>query len=342
MIGNLIEGKKGIESPNIEEEIFEFPNWDKRIGYPEAQNHVRRATSQVSPGMKMEYSPERNSVAFNNAPHSSHKATPAELMMGHELLSPINVKWQLPPEQTQPSTKQMLRKCSDAFRQLKCSHEKVDRKCNVVECLTPVKEVKIINGMDLTPGNYPSVVSVALDEGVHICGGSILTTSLVVTSAHCLEGMKDNVWRLRVRSGTVDLSAGVISNVTSIAIHEQYDPFSFWTNDIALINVATQFILDSNTTAAAVLPEPEEELPPGTNVTAVGWGLIYEDDVFPQILQNVQLKISSQDSCNEIYSALGAQINQTMMCAGVQDKRGICSENLKSKMVWNESFDGRP
>nr|CAD7603041.1 unnamed protein product [Timema genevievae] len=202
-----------------------------------------------------------------------------------------------------------------------------------VECQTTVKQLKIINGMDSAPGHYPSVVSVALDEGVHICGGSILTTSLVVTSAHCLKGVEDNVWRLRVRSGTVDLSAGVISNVTSIAIHEQYDPFSFWTNDIALINVATQFILDSNTTAAAVLPEPEEELPEGTNVTAIGWGLIYEDDVFPQILQNVQLKISSQDSCNEIYSALGAQINQTMMCAGVQDKRGICSGDAGGPLI---------
>nr|CAD7420389.1 unnamed protein product [Timema poppensis] len=49
-------------------------------------------------------------------------------MMRHELLSPINVKWQLLPEQMQPSTKKVLPKWSDDFRQLKRSREKVARK----------------------------------------------------------------------------------------------------------------------------------------------------------------------------------------------------------------------
>nr|CAD7402376.1 unnamed protein product [Timema poppensis] len=73
-------------------------------------------------------------VAFINAPHSRHKATPAELMMGHMLLSPINVKWQ-------PSTRKVLRKLSDAFRQLKRSHEKVARKFNVGRHVMPFKIV---------------------------------------------------------------------------------------------------------------------------------------------------------------------------------------------------------
>nr|CAD7262867.1 unnamed protein product [Timema shepardi] len=54
-------------------------------------------------------------------------ATRLPLMMGHELLSPINVKWLLPPEQMQLSTRQVLRKGRDAFRWLNSRSSQQDR-----------------------------------------------------------------------------------------------------------------------------------------------------------------------------------------------------------------------
>ncbi|CAG2060894.1 unnamed protein product, partial [Timema podura] len=66
-IENLIEAKKGIGFPNFEEGIFEFPNLDKGVGYPEAQLHFRHATSQVSPDVRVGLAPERNNIGIQTA-----------------------------------------------------------------------------------------------------------------------------------------------------------------------------------------------------------------------------------------------------------------------------------
>lgn len=101
---------------------------------------------------------------------------------------------------------------------------------------------KIVGGWPANPGEIPYQVSLRIN-GKHICGGSIISNSHILTAAHCLQDYEDSFKLLTIVSGTNELfQGGQFHKICKISLHPEYKagPEFAWHNDIAIITVSNK------------------------------------------------------------------------------------------------------
>ncbi|XP_068898325.1 trypsin-4-like isoform X2 [Tenebrio molitor] len=159
------------------------------------------------------------------------------------------------------------------------------------ETLSP--DEKIVWGNEIDIEEVPWQVSLQyLCSGIHICGGSIISTNYVVTAAHCTNGIDRNI--MTIRFGTSCHKKGKKVGITSIHQHPDYNP-QLIDYDISLLHVASPFRLSKNV-AIIGLPSSTTSWPPGTSALSV------------------TVQIISESTCKQKY---GQSITSRMLCAGV-------------------------
>ncbi|CAF0751091.1 unnamed protein product [Adineta steineri] len=200
---------------------------------------------------------------------------------------------------------------------------------------------RIINGEEAIPFSWSMAVSIRYDllhNGnalMHVCGGTILTNSYILTAANCVEEIKGDVKlaNLTIAAGIHrrSQSTQIIRQVDDIIVHPNWT--SSWNqnqNDIALLHLSEPLDLENNTfITRTCLPSQiniSEELiqypPTGAELAVLGWGRSspYGDD--SDILQ--QLIVSTIDTnhtkCKDIITDPDRQF-----CAGIRDvSTGSC------------------
>ncbi|MED6248186.1 hypothetical protein ATANTOWER_028414 [Ataeniobius toweri] len=188
----------------------------------------------------------------------------------------------------------------------------------------PLKEDRIVGGVDAAIGAWPWQVDIQKSKE-HVCGGSIITENWVLSAAHCFPDPSDvSLYILYV--GRYQLN-GVnqqqsIHYVNRIVIPPGYqDPNNG--KDIALLQLSTPVVW-SDYVQPVCLPESGTLFPAGMNCYVTGWGNIREDVPLTGsgTLQEVQVPILSQSSCQEMYQTDPMEkvdILYDMICAGYQE-----------------------
>ncbi|HYF45754.1 MAG TPA: serine protease [Acidimicrobiales bacterium] len=179
---------------------------------------------------------------------------------------------------------------------------------------------EIIGGTRADPGEYPFMVallqrSVSDPWRAQFCGGSLIDDTVVLTAAHCVEGLPAR--RLDVLIGTNRLIAGRGTRIhaTAIHVHPGWNPRTNG-NDIAVVELAQ---------SATQQPIPTIRLgqfdlwDPGTPATVIGWG--DRDprpqpryDQYPIALYEVMVPLVSNAGCRADYGNLF--LAKKMLCAG--------------------------
>ncbi|KAG7224929.1 hypothetical protein INR49_014845 [Caranx melampygus] len=164
-----------------------------------------------------------------------------------------------------------------------------------------VHNERVIGGYDAEPNKWKWQISLQLDsynDGsfYHICGGTLISASDVMTAAHCILSMDPNQYRVVV--GEYNLY--------------EYDGSE--ENDMAILRLANP-VYNNGYVAIAELPYPGEKLPHNFACYITGWGLIDYYGTVPAILQEAPINVVEHSVCSQP-TWWGSLALETMVCAG--------------------------
>lgn len=174
----------------------------------------------------------------------------------------------------------------------------------------PLAASRVVNGNSTTIEQFPWIISLQY-YGSHRCGGSIITTTRILTAAHCTIGILPSY--LGVRAGSTDSqTGGQLIPVAQFTNHESYNPTTL-ENDISVVFIVSE--LNTAPAGVSVIPLPMQGAAVSDGVIAniAGWGALCEKCPGTKILQYVGLPILSNTECNSMY---GGAIAEGMLCAG--------------------------
>ncbi|XP_053670944.1 trypsin delta-like [Anopheles nili] len=176
------------------------------------------------------------------------------------------------------------------------------------------RRLRIVGGSKAPIEDVPYQVSLRYLQ-THVCGGSIVSHSWVVTAAHCLDWYPRNA-ELSVRAGSGFLSAGGSTHeVFFYHLHEQYDANGFqW--DVATVRVRTPMVGPGRSpiplaTVKSRWPSPAA----GPIVLVSGWGYLTAKGHVVDDLRVVRLHAIEHESCNSTWEGY---VTPDMVCAGGQ------------------------
>ncbi|XP_043066710.1 trypsin alpha-3 [Drosophila bipectinata] len=175
---------------------------------------------------------------------------------------------------------------------------------------------RIVGGVAASIENHPWMVSVQT-SGSHHCGGSIISNTIVVTAAHCLESpITASV--LRIRAGSNRRSyGGVLVQVAAFKAHEGYKTASK-VNDIAVLRLQSSLTFGSTIKAIALATVSPAN---GAAATVTGWGKIaYNSYTSTSTLNYIDTRIVSRSQCGSSSYSYGSRIRESMICAAIANK----------------------
>ncbi|XP_074519704.1 serine protease 33 [Halichoeres trimaculatus] len=190
----------------------------------------------------------------------------------------------------------------------------------------PVLENRIVGGTESREGAWPWVVDVTTQTPTsrHVCGGSLIAINWVVSAAHCFVNPDVNEYLIyagRHQQHGYNYHESAHSVKRIVIPYGYVEPHSG--NDLALVELSTP-VTWSERVQPVCLPDSGTLFPGGLECYVAGWGNIREDVPLGGLgtLQEVQVPIISQSSCQEMYRMHPTEpvdILHDMICAGFRE-----------------------
>ncbi|EFN89215.1 chymotrypsin-1 isoform X3 [Harpegnathos saltator] len=196
----------------------------------------------------------------------------------------------------------------------------------------------IVGGDYAVLGQIKYIASLQTNGG-HMCGGSLISDTHVLTAAHCVEGLH-SVNDMTVVTGTINwMISGQTHKIKCIRIHPKYngDPMGAYKYDIAVITLVKPIIINAN---QAPIPLANMNYATGNyRGTVCGWGLINERWNIPIFrLRCVEMKILETAHCMKEHTY--PQTSKGHMCTKAEVDKAFCSGDSGGPLVANGQLCG--
>ncbi|XP_024875277.1 trypsin-3-like [Temnothorax curvispinosus] len=196
---------------------------------------------------------------------------------------------------------------------------------------------RIVNGTKAVLKQFPYQVSLMRSYSkTHFCGGSLISSSLVLTAGHCMymSGKVIQPWTIMVVGGVVKLSDNRTNRqergVVTIRIHPKFNLRTLH-NDVAVLKLSQPFKF---TPEVRSVPLPGNAPVPKTVCQVPGWG--YQSSNIPITspdLLYVDLPIRSVNECRKLLKNV-TDLPAGMFCAGyLEGGRDACQGDSGGGMV---------
>lgn len=199
-------------------------------------------------------------------------------------------------------------------------------------CPRPKDRTRVTGGTDVrSDKDYPWQAYIDIEEGRSRCGGTLISRTLVLTAAHCIQPEGQDIsWRrketdFRISLGSIDAFAGrgEIRNVAQVIVHDNYKSDSL-DYDIALLRLSEPSNLKpvhlDGFDGQQALSDTKLNVEDGV---ILGWGRTDRGDekTFPSILQRAEVPVRS--AC-ELQTSKYGKINPRRLCAGGNEGIDTC------------------
>ena len=190
--------------------------------------------------------------------------------------------------------------------------------------------MRIIGGREVMGNPYPFMVKVIHADApakysLGHCGASLISPTLVLTAAHCVEDFP-NIEDLEVFIGQTDLrkeEEGRRVKLKNILVNQDFFSHGINHGDIALLELAEA--VEDITPIKLISTEMFKKLTIGSNLRVMGWGnrdnSVGGDD-FPFTLHEVDIPLYSYEQCLNIYKKIETYPHEfygLSFCAGLSE-----------------------
>lgn len=171
------------------------------------------------------------------------------------------------------------------------------------------KDGRIVGGKVIQLSQAPYQVQLQF-RNRPFCGGSIISTSFILTAAHCTD--RKSASSITVRLGTDQLGAG--GEVISVESLSKHPRFSMTTIDFdfSLVKLSKSITLQQKVKEIIQLPPVDDKIADGSKALVSGWGDTRSSTESRFLLRGAEVSIISQGVCKSAYSFLTSR----MVCAG--------------------------
>merc|ERR1711879_480517 len=168
------------------------------------------------------------------------------------------------------------------------------------------------------------------------CGASLISSTHVLTAAHCIEPFQQNQIRVRLGEYKFDDNDGDEDTfkLAWMKMHANYNAKTF-ENDIAILKLDRK-VTFSDSIKAACLPFADVDYV-DKKATVAGWGTIYFGGPTSQQLLEVDVGIWKNSDCANNYRRLNRNVLDTMMCAGDATGR----RRMSGRFRWASKLSSR-
>ncbi|XP_063966351.1 uncharacterized protein LOC135156797 [Lytechinus pictus] len=206
---------------------------------------------------------------------------------------------------------------------------------------------RIVGGVDAAEGEFPWMVYLWDDFWGIFCGGTLIDSEWIVTSARCVFGIDRTVDRiilgdlLATSPSTHHLSISPAQIIRFPDYNVQtVNNLEIFNGDLALIRLSEP-VTFTDYVRPACLAKSSEEITDYTRCTVSGWGNTEDTSdslVFEDHLKKAVVHILPNETCEASYPN---SITNLMICAGYErGEVGVCRADRGSPLVC-EGSDGR-
>jgi hypothetical protein len=204
------------------------------------------------------------------------------------------------------------------------------------------EDVKITGGADANIADFPW--QVYFRSGIYLCGGSIIDENWILTAAHCTRNSSGSPIPPQDMSIIVGASNPYneqerkVYNISEVIVNTGYDSETFL-NDIALLKTEQPVNFPNAEPVKLVTSRDVADgaIDPGVMSWVTGWGLTQVNpDVFPAILQKVQLPLVTNEQASVVWKNIPAS---HLMAGYINGNKDACNGDSGGPLVVSV-FDG--
>jgi secreted trypsin-like serine protease len=206
----------------------------------------------------------------------------------------------------------------------------------------PMSENRIVGGEDAELGQFPWQASMQWDFFGHICGASILSETVMITAAHCVEAVGEDESSITMLTGVTNLNGrGQEVGVKRIYKNPDYDSFML-TSDLAVLELAEALDFSDPNVGPITLGVGRTPVADKNGCVISGWGATDENGfVYPDDLQFLNLNFLDDAACADAWNNGGVDItNDVHICASTEEGSNACFGDSGGPLVCKTEEDG--